>query len=37
MKSIKKIKVKGWVADLDGDEMTRLIWKNIKDKVKQKS
>jgi len=33
MKSITKIKVKNWVADLDGDEMTRLIWKSIKDKV----
>lgn len=33
MNSIRKIKVKNWVADLDGDEMTRLIWKGIKDKV----
>jgi isocitrate dehydrogenase len=34
MKSVKKIKVQNWIADLDGDEMTRLIWKSIKDKVK---
>ncbi len=34
MKAIRKIKVKNWVADLDGDEMTRMIWKSIKDKVK---
>lgn len=33
MKAIKKIKVKNWIADLDGDEMTRLIWKEIKNKV----
>ena len=33
MKSFNKIKVKNYVADLDGDEMTRIIWKNIKDKV----
>lgn len=28
-----KIKVTNPVAELDGDEMTRIIWKNIKDKV----
>src|ERR1700739_921057 len=28
-----KIKVKNPVADLDGDEMTRIIWKLIKDKL----
>ena len=28
-----KIKVKNPVADLDGDEMTRIIWKMIKDKL----
>ena len=28
-----KIKVKNRVADLDGDEMTRIIWKMIKDKL----
>ena len=28
-----KIKVKNPVVDLDGDEMTRIIWKEIKDKV----
>jgi len=33
MKSVTKIKVKNWIADLDGDEMTRLIWKSIKDNV----
>jgi isocitrate dehydrogenase len=27
-----KIKVKNPVVELDGDEMTRIIWKNIKDK-----
>jgi len=31
--NIKKIKVKGRVADLDGDEMTRVIWQLIKDKL----
>ena len=29
-----KIKVTNPVAELDGDEMTRIIWKNIKDKVR---
>jgi len=29
---IKKIKVKNPVVELDGDEMTRIIWKDIKDK-----
>jgi isocitrate dehydrogenase len=28
----KKIKVKNPVVELDGDEMTRIIWQNIKDK-----
>lgn len=28
----KKIKVKNPVVELDGDEMTRIIWKDIKDK-----
>ncbi|OCK73097.1 isocitrate dehydrogenase mitochondrial precursor [Lepidopterella palustris CBS 459.81] len=32
MSSIKKIKVKNPVVELDGDEMTRIIWKDIKDK-----
>lgn len=31
--SFKKIKVDNPVVDLDGDEMTRIIWKYIKDKV----
>jgi isocitrate dehydrogenase len=29
----KKIKVKNPVVEMDGDEMTRVIWKEIKDKV----
>ena len=28
-----KLKVTGNVVDIDGDEMTRIIWKWIKDKV----
>src|SRR6202790_5299212 len=31
MSSTPKIKVEGTVVDLDGDEMTRIIWKLIKD------
>ena len=31
MSSGQKIKVKGTVVELDGDEMTRIIWKLIKD------
>ena len=30
---MSKIKVQGTVVDLDGDEMTRIIWKFIKDKL----
>ena len=30
--SSRKIKVKNPIVELDGDEMTRVIWKNIKDK-----
>jgi isocitrate dehydrogenase len=30
---INKIKVKNPVVDMDGDEMTRIIWKSIKDKL----
>jgi len=30
---IKKIKVKNPVVDLDGDEMTRVIWQQIKEKL----
>ena len=30
--SSKKIKVKNPVVELDGDEMTRIIWQDIKDK-----
>lgn len=33
VESFKKIKVDGVVVDLDGDEMTKIIWKFIKDKV----
>ncbi|CRK35700.1 hypothetical protein BN1723_018590, partial [Verticillium longisporum] len=32
MATVKKIKVKNPVVELDGDEMTRIIWKDIKDK-----
>jgi isocitrate dehydrogenase len=28
-----KIKVKNPVVELDGDEMTRIIWQDIKDRV----
>jgi len=31
--TFKKVKVSGVVVDMDGDEMTRVIWKWIKDKV----
>lgn len=31
--AIKKIKVKNPVVELDGDEMTRIIWQEIKNKV----
>jgi isocitrate dehydrogenase len=34
--TFKKIKVDKPVVDLDGDEMTRIIWKWIKDKVSYK-
>ena len=30
---MQKIKVTGTVVDLDGDEMTRIIWQFIKDKL----
>jgi isocitrate dehydrogenase len=33
MATVKKIKVKNPVVELDGDEMTRIIWKDIKDKL----
>lgn len=32
MSGFKKIKVKNPVVELDGDEMTRIIWKDIKDR-----
>ncbi len=32
--AVQKIKVKNPVVDMDGDEMTRVIWKYIKEKVK---
>ncbi len=31
--SVTRIKVTRPVVDLDGDEMTRIIWKSIKEKV----
>jgi len=31
--AMQKIKVENPVVDLDGDEMTRIIWAGIKDKV----
>jgi isocitrate dehydrogenase len=33
MSGLKKIKVKNPVVELDGDEMTRIIWKDIKERV----
>lgn len=33
METGKKIKVDNPVVDMDGDEMTRIIWHMIKDKV----
>ena len=30
---MSKIKVKNSIVELDGDEMTRVIWKFIKDKL----
>jgi hypothetical protein len=33
MAELRKIKVKNPVVELDGDEMTRIIWQDIKDKV----
>jgi isocitrate dehydrogenase len=30
---MQKIKVSGTVVEMDGDEMTRIIWKLIKDKL----
>jgi isocitrate dehydrogenase len=30
---MQKIKVQGTVVELDGDEMTRIIWQNIKDQL----
>ena len=30
---MSKIKVKTPVVEIDGDEMTRIIWQNIKDKL----
>lgn len=34
MATAKKIQVKNPVVELDGDEMTRIIWQAIKDKVR---
>jgi isocitrate dehydrogenase len=33
VEAITKIKVDNPVVDMDGDEMTRIIWKWIKEKV----
>ena len=33
MQSFQKIKVDNPVVDIDGDEMTRIIWQLIKDKL----
>ncbi len=33
MATFKKIVVKNPIVEMDGDEMTRIIWKYIKDKV----
>lgn len=33
MASAQKIRVKNPVVELDGDEMTRIIWQDIKDRV----
>jgi len=35
MASFNKIKVKNPIVEMDGDEMTRIIWKDIKDKVRE--
>jgi isocitrate dehydrogenase len=32
--TFKKVKVSGVVVDIDGDEMTKIIWKWIKEKVR---
>ena len=32
--TFKKVQVQGSVVDIDGDEMTRIIWQWIKDKVR---
>ena len=34
--TLPRIKVDNPIVDLDGDEMTRIIWKMIKEKVWQK-
>ncbi len=33
MKQITKIIVKNLIVEMDGDEMTKIIWKLIKDKL----
>jgi len=32
-RNVSKIKVEGTVVELDGDEMTRIIWQKIKDSL----
>lgn len=34
MSTFQKIKVDKPVVELDGDEMTRIIWKDIREKVR---
>ena len=36
MSTFTKIKVANPVVEMDGDEMTRVIWKLIREKVKKK-
>ena len=36
-KCLNKIKVENPIVDLDGDEMTRIIWAFIREKVIQKT
>jgi isocitrate dehydrogenase len=33
---IERIKVKNPVVELDGDEMTRIIWKKIREEVRRR-
>jgi isocitrate dehydrogenase len=31
--NVNKIKVKNTIVEIDGDEMTRIMWKMVKDKL----